>query len=323
MADLQTILIDQWYQPKKWGWILWPFSKIFEYIVKLRLYCYKNNIFKSYKAPVPVIVVGNLTVGGTGKTPLVIYLAQLLQQQGLKPGIVLRGYKSKSIGAILVQKNTDPYLVGDEAVLLARRTGCPVVVARQRALGVQKLLKIHEINIILCDDGLQHYALQRDLEIAVIDGERMFGNGHCLPMGPLREFPQRLFQVDLTIVNGTDMKLMNSEIYGLINKRTVAMNSFAGKTVHAIAGIGTPKKFFQQLRNLGMTVIPHEFPDHHAFKKSDINFADYLPVLMTEKDAVKCGSFATDLHWAVPISTVVTDEIKEKFCSLVQGVING
>lgn len=321
MATIQAIIIDQWYQPKKWGWVLWPLAQMFQLAVKLRQYCYQKNIFKSYKATMPVIVVGNITVGGTGKTPLVIHLVQLLQEQGLKPGIVLRGYKSHAIGALLVQTNHHPGLVGDEAILLARRCSCPVVVAKQRKLGVQKLIKDHKVDIIVCDDGLQHYALQRDLEIAVIDGERGFGNGFALPMGPLREMPERLQLVNLTIVNGKDMHLVCDQAYGLLNpKRKMTLEAFAGKTVHAIAGIGTPQKFFEQLRKHGMTVIPHAFPDHHDFRMADVNFADKLPILMTEKDAVKCGFFASDQHWVVPVVTELTDDIKQKFCSLVQEV---
>lgn len=324
MARLQEIIVAQWYDPKPWGWLLWPFTQMFQAVVKLRKYCYDKHIFKSFRASVPVIVVGNLTVGGTGKTPLVIYLAELLQQQGFRPGVALRGYRSHAVGAIRVQANTDANLVGDEAVLLARRCNCPVVVAKKRIDGVQKLIQTKQVDIILCDDGLQHYALQRDLEIAVIDGERKFGNGRCLPMGPLRELPERLQKVNLVIENGTDMKLLVGDLYSLLNNsRKQALSSLAGKTVHAIAGIGTPHKFFQQLRNSGMTVIPHEFPDHHNFRLSDINFPDRLPVIMTEKDAVKCKSFATDLHWVLPVAAVLADDIKERFCALVQEVKHG
>lgn len=324
MQNLQAMIVNQWYQPKLWGWVLWPFAQIFQLAVKLRRYCYQQNICKSYRAEVPVIVVGNLTVGGTGKTPLVIHLVQLLQEQGFKPGVVLRGYKSHAIGALLVQANHHPRLVGDEAVLLARRCTCPVVVAKQRKLGVQKLIKNHKVDIIVCDDGLQHYALQRDLEIAIIDGERGFGNGFSLPMGPLREMPERLQRVNLIIVNGQDMRLVSNNAYALLNqKRKVTLDHFAGKTVHAIAGIGTPQKFFQQLQQHGMTVIPHAFGDHHEFKMTDVTFADKLPVLMTEKDAVKCSFFATDQHWVVPVVTELTADTKQKFCSLVQEVKRG
>ncbi len=322
--NLQAILIEQWYQQKRWGWCLWPLTQLFQTAVKVRRWCYAKGICKSYKAAVPVIVVGNITVGGTGKTPLVIHLCELLLQQGFKPGILLHGYKSSAIGALSVQHNSAPKLVGDEAVLLARRCACPVVVAKKRIAGVKRLIADHKVDIILCDDGLQHYALQRDLEIAVIDGERKFGNGRCLPMGPLRELPERLANVDLTIVNGEDMQLISQAAYSLLNKKNSrSLISFAGKTVHAIAGIGTPEKFFQQLRQQGVEVIPHSFPDHHTFKKSDVSFADRLPIFMTEKDAVKCGTFATEQHWVVPITIVLLEHVQQKFCQLVQELKNG
>ncbi|HSX19756.1 MAG TPA: tetraacyldisaccharide 4'-kinase [Gammaproteobacteria bacterium] len=324
MTSLQHILINQWYQPKPWGWLLWPCSKLFEVFVKLRVALYQKGILRSYKAQVPVIIVGNLTVGGTGKTPLVMALAELLRQQGLHPGIVLRGYKSNAVGAIIVQTNMDPKLVGDEALLLAKRCACPVVVAKKRVAGVKKLIQACAVNVILCDDGLQHYALQRDLEIAVIDGERGFGNGRSLPMGPLRELPQRLQKVNLTVTNGADMHLTCAKMYSLLNnKRTMPITDLAGKTVHAIAGIGTPKKFFKLLSDQGLTVIPHEFPDHHKFSMSDLVFPDRLPILMTEKDAVKCGYFASDRYWVVPVDTVLSDNVKEQFTNLVQGVLYG
>ncbi len=322
MQQLQDMIIEQWYQPKPWGWLLWPASKIFGAIVLFRKYLYNKGILKSYKASVPVIIVGNLTVGGTGKTPLVMLLVEILQQMGVKPGIVLRGYKSKASGAISVQQNMDSALVGDEAVLLARRCNCPVVVSKKRVQGVQKLIKDHNVNIILCDDGLQHYALQRDIEIAVLDGERGFGNGHCLPQGPLRELPARLQSVDLTIKNGVDMQLSIDKVYSLLDKREMRIQHFAGKTVHAIAGIGTPQKFFRLLSAHGMNVIPHAFPDHHAFKMSDVNFPYILPILMTEKDAVKCSGFASGRYWVVSVATTIDAEIREKFMRLVQGVLH-
>lgn len=320
--NLQNIIIEQWYKPKVWGWLLWPASKIFSAIVHVRKYLYSKGIFASYKANVPVIIVGNLTVGGTGKTPLVMLLIEILQELNLKPGIVLRGYKSKAYGAISVRQNMDATLVGDEAVLLARRCNCPVVVSKKRVHGVQKMIKDYAVNIIICDDGLQHYALQRDIEIAVLDGERGFGNGHCLPQGPLREQPQRLQNVDLSITNGVDMHLKIDKIYSLLDKREVRIQHFAGKTVHAIAGIGTPQKFFKLLSEHGINVIPHAFPDHHSFKMSDINFPDSLPILMTEKDAVKCSGFASGRYWVISVATVLEPAIKEKFTRLVQGVLH-
>ncbi len=322
MYNLQNTIIEQWYKPKVWGFALWPASQVFAGLVKLRKLCYEKKIFKSYRAKVPVVIVGNLTVGGTGKTPLVIAFAQILQSMGLRPGIVLRGYKSHAAGAICVHKNMDAKLVGDEAVLLAKRGNWPVVVSKKRVLGVQKLLKEHPVDIVLCDDGLQHYALERDLEVVVIDGERGFGNGHCLPQGPMRELPERLQSVDLKVTNGIDMHITVDKVYSLLNKREINLQDFRGKTVHAIAGIGAPSKFFKLLATHGITVLEHAFLDHHDFKMSDINFTDRLPILMTEKDAVKCQSFASERCWVVAVKTELDTKIQDEFVRLVQGVLN-
>lgn len=319
---LQNILIAQWYEPKLWGWLLWPFAKVFQCLVTLRQYAYSHGWLKSTKVSVPVVIVGNLSVGGTGKTPLVIALAKLLLAQGLRPGIVLRGYKSHARGAIRVHSNMDPALVGDEALVLSKRCSCPVVVAKQRVLGARKLIADHKVDIILCDDGLQHYALARDIEIAVVDGERGFGNGHCLPMGPLRETPERLQDVDLVITNGQDMHLNCDSIYSLLNNQRFKISDFAGQTVHAIAGIGTPNRFFSLLQRYGIKVIPHAFADHHEFKMQDLSFADHLPVLMTEKDAVKCSGFASSRCWVVPVDIILTPNIVQRFGELIQGVLH-
>lgn len=321
---MRNLFLQQWYEPKLWGWLLWPLAQIFAGLVLLRRFCYKKNILNVYYASVPVIIVGNITVGGTGKTPLVMYIAKLLQQQGFKPGIITRGYKGKIRTAALVHKNAEPSLVGDEAVLMANSCSCPVMIAKNRSNGVQALIQHHKVDIILSDDGLQHYALGRDIEIVVVDGQRRFGNGHSLPMGPLREMPSRLRTVDLTIVNGTDMQVVCDRAYMLQDSdSSVGLDTFIGKTVHAIAGIGNPHQYFAQLRKLGLIVIEHTFPDHYAYKASDITFADALPILMTEKDAVKCRAFAKSYHWVVTTRVFVSDSIVNKFSDLVKGVING
>lgn len=325
MNTLQNILIAQWQQQKFWGWLLWPFAQIFSLIVLFRQYLYKNNILSSYKAPLPVIIVGNISVGGTGKTPLVIYFSELLQQMGLRPGIVLRGYKSRAIGTIFVDKNSDPKFVGDEAVLLAQRCNCPVVIDKRRVNAVKQLIAKCDVDIILCDDGLQHYALQRDIEIAVSDIKQGFGNGYCLPMGPLREPKQRLQKVDINITNGQDMHLEFGKIYPLLrlhNNANKTINDFVGQKVHAVAGIGMPAKFFQALAKHDIEVVPHAYPDHHEFRMQDINFADNLPVLMTEKDAVKCRYFANIQHWSVTVTAIVTEKIKDQFMKRVQEAIH-
>lgn len=329
MEYLQQTLINQWYNPKPWGWILWPFTKLFATIVKFRKYCYSKNWLAKYRAPVPVIIVGNITVGGTGKTPLVIYLAQLLRAHGYNPGIVSRGYKGKVNSVILVSPLSDPKIVSDEAVLLANRGGCPVIVAKKRAVGVRQIVRHNKVNIIISDDGLQHYGLERDVEIAVIDGDRRFGNGYSLPMGPLREPESRLDNVDLIVVNGGNthnprehtMRLVCQDVYSLSHPKNVLnIDHFKGKLVHAIAGIGYPERFFQQLRDLGLEVIPHAFPDHYAFSPADVAFGDQLPVLMTEKDAVKCKHFANSKHWVVAVTVDLPASFADTLLQLIKGV---
>lgn len=328
MQQYRNYLVEQWYAGKSWGWLLWPAAKLFAWGVNLRKKAYERKYLKSYKASVPVIVVGNITVGGTGKTPLVIYLAQMLRNNGYRPGIVTRGYKGLIKSLVLVSPNSDPKVVSDEAVLLAQRTNCPVMIARKRSVAARHLIRHHKVDVIISDDGLQHYALERDIEIAVIDGDRRFGNGHCLPMGPLREPVSRLASVDLLVVNNSKsnepreqtMQLACSKIYALTKPNIIReLKDFAGKTVHAIAGIGYPERFFQQLRAAGLEVIPHSFADHHAFSPADISFVDALPVLMTEKDAVKCKCFASAKHWVVAVDAQLPEDFSTQVIDLVKG----
>jgi tetraacyldisaccharide 4'-kinase len=331
MDQFNQIIVDQWYYPRPWGKLLWPFAKVFGSIVKLRKYLYVHNVFKSYKASVPVIIVGNLTVGGTGKTPLVIYLAELLKKHGYKPGIVSRGYKGLVKSVVLVSPYSDPQVVSDEAVLLSRRTECPVIIAKKRAVGVDHMIRHNRVNIIICDDGLQHYALQRDIEIAVIDGERRFGNGYNLPMGPMREPESRLDTVDLIVTNSSisnnakehNMHFVCNEVYSLSHpNKNRSLEEFIGRPVHAIAGIGYPERFFQQLRDLGIIVIAHPYPDHYRFSPTDVTFADQLPVLMTEKDAVKCKYFAHTRLWVVKVSVELEPQFDNSVLRLIEEVKN-
>jgi tetraacyldisaccharide 4'-kinase len=266
------------------------------------------------------VVVGNINVGGTGKTPLVAWLTEQLVAQGHKPGIVSRGYGGTSNSyPLLVNAQSDPREAGDEAVLLARKTGCPVVVDPDRSAAAQYLLSEEDCNVIVSDDGLQHYALGRDAEIAVIDGERGLGNGLCLPAGPLREPPARLQEVDVVVVNGDhqlelgvphmNMRVMVNSIEPL--SENGALDAPNSQTVHGVAGIGNPDRFFATLREMGFEVIEHRFDDHHRFELTDLDFGDSLPVIMTEKDAVKCRQLLIEqIHgnfWYLDI-TVQPDE---------------
>ncbi|MET0580925.1 MAG: tetraacyldisaccharide 4'-kinase, partial [Pseudoxanthomonas sp.] len=266
--------------------------------------------------PVPVVVVGNISVGGTGKTPLTIALVQRLQSQGWNPGVASRGYgRRDQASPAWVESGTAPTEGGDEPVLIARRTGVKVRVDRDRAAAARALVAAG-CDIVVCDDGLQHYRLHRDLEIEVIDGGRRYGNNRLLPAGPLREPPQRSAQCDFRVVNGGDasfgewpMQLRADQALPLQGGRSRPLTSFGGHRVHAVAGIGNPKRFFEMLRSLGIGVVPHAFADHHRYVASDFDFGSELPVLMTEKDAVKCAGLANEWYYSVP----VTAELPEAF----------
>ena len=304
-----------WYNTSPLFWLLLPLSWLYAALVWLRQLAYRHGVLKSYRSMLPVIVVGNVTVGGTGKTPLVLWLAEFLSKQGFRPGIITRGYGGKAeTWPQQVSAGSDAMLVGDEAVLLARRSGCPVIAGPERPRSVT-LLEETGCDIILSDDGLQHYALARDLEIAVIDGQRRLGNGHHLPAGPLREGAGRLASVDMVIVNGGvaatnefSMSVVASEAVSLAdpaNRRQ--LNEFADRTVVAIAGIGNPERFFSTLRGAGLRIEERSFHDHHPFVADDLK-TNGKPVLMTEKDAVKCRAIAPEDSWYVPASAVLNND---------------
>jgi tetraacyldisaccharide 4'-kinase len=301
-----------WYQrtPCWQAQLLRPCAWVYAGVSRLRALLYRFRLLSSYRAPVPVIVVGNITVGGTGKTPLVIALANYLQAQGWRPGIISRGYGGVSSDKPrLVTSDSSPAVCGDEAVLIAKHTGLPVVVHRSRAMAARYLLEQFACTVILSDDGLQHAALERDLEIVVIDGERRFGNGLCLPAGPLREPVARLHSVDWVITNGgtaavgeVPMTLLPEELRALQGSERRPLTSLRDQTVYAVAGIGNPERFFDTLRTAGIKVFSIPFADHHSFSAQDLHFTEQLPIIMTEKDAVKCISFAQSNWWYLPIS---------------------
>jgi len=308
--------------------LLLPISYLFCFVSKVRASLYRISFFKSYKAPVPIIVVGNITVGGTGKTPLIIELVKQLQTIGRKPGVISRGYGGNSSSwPQLVDKSTTAIQVGDEPKLIYERTACPVSVGPNRQQDIELLLSNHNCDVILSDDGLQHYALQRDIEIVVVDAQRKFGNGFCLPAGPLRETQTRLQQVDLVLLNGGESSQLSFDLLPTfcepINRPNVeakAFSEFLGKTVHAIAGIGNPPRFFNMLRALDIQVIEHEFVDHASYEQSDMLFNDDLPVLMTEKDAVKCADFDLLNHWSVPVAAQISESAQKQLDQLFQSI---
>lgn len=310
------------------SYLLWPFSILFLMIARIRAFLYQQGYLKAYKAPVPVIIIGNITVGGTGKTPLLICLAEHLSKVGYKVGIVSRGYKSKI--------NTYPWLVteadtaeqvGDEPLLIHRKTGLPVCIDPQRTRAVKFLLDHYPLHIILSDDGLQHYALTRDVEIAVQSAQNPWGNGFLLPAGPLREPVSRLKKVDYLINNGNldsenlSMRIVLDKVYALQDKtRELDLKQFAHKRVHAVAGIAKPEKFFNFLKEYQLDIIEHAFSDHYAFKENELVFDDSLPIFITEKDAVKCQAFKHSNIWVVAIKTELPELFIKSFLQKVEGL---
>jgi tetraacyldisaccharide 4'-kinase len=306
--------------------LLVPFSWLFHLMTTLRRLAYTLGLLRSYRVAVPVIVIGNISVGGTGKTPLVLWLVRQLREAGYRPGIVSRGYGGQAQRwPQQVRPDSDPVVVGDETVLLAQRCDCPVVAAPDRVTAARQLLKHKPCDVIISDDGLQHYRLKRDVEIAVIDGERRFGNGHLLPAGPLREPRSRLARVNFVIANGLAgrgefaMTLLANDIRSVTDKQlSLPFEQFNGQTVHAVAGIGNPQRFFNLLRSRGMDVIEHPFADHYPFQAQDLDFGDELPVLMTEKDAVKCRSYGNSRMWYVPIEAQLPEPLVLRLLQMVK-----
>ena len=328
---LASWLQNEWYGKRTPSPLLRPLEAAFRQAVQLRQRAYREGRKPVERLPVPVIVVGNLTVGGTGKTPLTIWLADFLKSQGYRPGIISRGYGgSAQSQPLAVAPDADPTQAGDEPVLIARRTGCPVYIFPKRAAAGRALLAATDCGIIIADDGLQHYALARDIEIAVVDGARGFGNGHCLPAGPLREPPERLQSVDLVVYsgmapeNGFGMTLDGGEAVNLRDETLRRpLGTFAGQPLRALAGIGNPARYFEHLRRFGLEFEAREFPDHHRFGPDDLAFAGDLPLLMTEKDAVKCRALARPEHWYVPVEARLPVAFGENLSTLLKEESDG
>lgn len=348
MSRYKFFFINIWYNKKLhfiyyvlyylFGFFL--IELIFRYIIFFRKILYKYNILKKYKFNIPVIVVGNITIGGTGKTPLVIYIVNYLVTKGFSPAIVSRGYKSNIKNIQIVLKDSDPFICGDEPVLLAKSTNCPVVIGKDRVAAINYLLKNYDqIDVIICDDGLQHYRLARDLEIVVIDGSRWFGNGHLLPFGPLREPIARLKHIDLMIINNDKnsteqnnqqynnhkyiITLSPHTIYNLLEPnqlKTLEDFLINFPTVRAVSGIGNNQRFFDGLKNKGFNIIPHAFCDHYDYREQDLCFNDNLPIIMTEKDAVKCLKFAKNNFWSQTV--IVEFNLPDQFNEFIINFLN-
>ena len=318
--------------------VLLPLAWVFWLVVATRRFLYSLGLFKSYKVGAPVIIVGNISVGGTGKTPATIWLAEQLKELGEVPGIVSRGYMG-DVGSLpaVVQSDSDPAIVGDEAILLATRTRCPVVVHPDRVAAARKVVELGA-NVVISDDGLQHYRLVRDIEIVVTDTSRGFGNGKLLPAGPLRESVSRLKSVDKIFVNRDydsgkeflesledrskiDFRLSATTVHRVDQLETRGIKYFTGKQVHAVAGIGNPERFFRMLEEYGIKVLRHPLSDHANISRSDIEFDDGLDVLMTEKDAVKCRQFNNGDCWYVAVDISIDTSESVQFMDLVHSKV--
>ncbi|HEY1892623.1 MAG TPA: tetraacyldisaccharide 4'-kinase [Steroidobacteraceae bacterium] len=332
-------LLKLWYGESPGFPVLQPLSWLYGAAVSARRKAYEWGWFSSQGVGTPVVVVGNLTVGGTGKTPLTIWLAKQLRQRGHAVGLVSRGYGREQGGLRAVTADSSWQEVGDEPLMLHRRTGCPTAVASDRVAAARALIE-QGATIILADDGLQHLRLKRDCEIVVVDGARGLGNGRMLPAGPLRESVARARAADALVVNGgvqgeplrgvppklaaagLRMRLVAAEARRIADSgKAQPLEAFRGRPVHAVAGIGNPQRFFADLRDRGLEIIEHPFPDHHPLAAGDLDFGDGLAVLMTEKDAVKCGNVAGPA-WYVPVEATFSDADSRRLLGLVTRAID-
>lgn len=331
MISLKIDHENIWYSKNLRSTALLPLSWVFSSVASLRKTFYQLKNSKQKNFPVFVIVVGNITVGGTGKTPFVIWLANYCKAQGLRVGIVTRGYKRTTNKQLVEVQSQSTYSdVGDEALLLALKTACPVMVSVDRKLAVNELAKKYKLDVVLSDDGLQHYNLPRNIEISIVDADRQYGNGRCLPAGPLREPITRLDSCDLIVSNGHDEA--NACSFDVKVDEVVSLSSdtvrkpvedFVNLTVHAVAGIGNPSRFFNMLRNAGMNVVEHTFPDHHDYKEAEIEFNSTDPILMTEKDAVKCKKFNNTNIWYLPMSVIPSNALEQRISKIIEGIPHG
>lgn len=331
MMQISNLCHRIWYENHPLAWLLAPFGLLYQVFMQLRELLYRSGVLPVHHVGVPVIVVGNITVGGTGKTPLVLWLADYLKRLGYRPGIVSRGYGGLGAGGKpqQVRVDSDPAQVGDEPVILARRSGCPVAISRQRYLAASGLVDHAGCDFIISDDGLQHLALGRDIEIVVIDGQRRFGNGLCLPAGPLRESRARLLRTDIIVTSGRAergehaMSLEPGELQSLTGEPAATLADWRGRTVHAVAGVGNPGRFFSLLRQQGLQLITHEYPDHYTYCEADIDFADDNPVVMTEKDAVKCEGLKQRNTWYLPVNASLPNTFEYRLNSLLKEITDG
>ena len=336
---MRAWLESEWQKLGGGALVFLPFALAFGALVALRRALYRVRVLPVWRAPVPVVVVGNITVGGSGKTPLTLAILEILQRRGFTPGVVARGYgrvpprEHDPRGVVRVYPDVaTPEHFGDEPVLIARRSRVPVYISPDRPAAARALLAAHpEVDVLVSDDGLQHYALARDLELAVIDAERGFGNGLLLPSGPLREPVRRLASVDAAVVNGAPeagleaaapgavrrfaMRLGEERFESIAENRALEPAEFAlacrGRNVVAVAGIGNPQRFFEHLGALGVAARGMAFADHHHYQPAELKLAGADVVVMTEKDAVKCAAFADARMWFMRVVAILPQEFEE------------
>jgi len=333
--SLHEILNRQYYKKSSWIFIFLPISFFYYLIIFFRCWAYKVGIFKSFKMDVPVVVIGNITIGGTGKTPLVIWLIEKLIKIGMRPGLICSGYNSNAKAPNEVFIDSEVCDAGDEALMIKQRFNrhhnidIPVFVGKKKAMVGKALLRSYpDIDILISDDGLQHYQLKRDFEIIVVDGDRKFGNGFLIPAGPLREVVARLNEVDALVLNGVKsnwldenkkltykMSYFSSMLTNCLHSNKISDRDVLERGIVAITGIGNPEKFFEQLNSFGLTNLEFQkviFNDHHLFTESDFKDYDGMDIIMTEKDAVKCKGFAKENFWYLPIYTEVDEALFKK-----------
>jgi tetraacyldisaccharide 4'-kinase len=335
-VSLADRVVTAWYTPRTTllAAVLWPLSLIFRIAVAARRWLYRVGVLASTRLRVPVVVVGNITVGGAGKTPLVLALADALTARGWHPAVVSRGYGGSARAAQAVSNDDDPDVVGDEPLILTA-AGYPVWIGADRAAAGRGAIDAHPAcDVVLSDDGLQHYRLARTVEIAVVDAARAFGNGFMLPAGPLREPVSRLSDVDAVVrlqasgastppaANGRETVMTHAPQpwrHVRDDGRVADPSAWRGGEVHAVAGIGHPQRFFDMVRAMGITAIEHPFPDHHRFAPGELAFPGAAAVLMTQKDAVKCAGIADDRHWYLPLKATIDPAL----VTLVENKIRG
>lgn len=319
-----------WYRSSIFLWLLLPLSWLYCLIVFVRRKLYQLNIKRSYGCKLPVVVIGNISVGGTGKTPLLISLCGYLKEKGYSPGVVSRGYGGEFSGIKQISDADTAKSVGDEPLMIYKKTSVPVVVGADRVAAARYLASNNQCDVVLSDDGLQHYRMRRSFEIAVVDSVRRFGNGLCLPAGPLRERPSRLNDVNMLVYNGNtgigsgdcSYQLEVKGLQRLVGDEKKEVGSFAGQTVHAVAGIGNPMRFFNQLRDSGITVIEHPYPDHHSYCQDDFAGWSDECIIMTEKDAVKCCQLSLSDAWVLSVTAIFSSELESSLSSELLPILN-